>query len=94
MTANGVTSEPVPAVVVIATKYALSPILGKRYTRFLISIKRIAMSAKSASGCSYSTHIILPASSALPPPSAIMQSGSNERIASAPFCADASVGSG
>ena len=62
--------------------------------RFLMSTKRIAMSIKSASGCSYSTHMIFAASIAEPPPRAIMQSGSNERMSSAPALAQASVGSG
>ena len=42
MTANGVTSEPVPDEVGIATKYAFSPIFGKVYTRLRMSMKRIA----------------------------------------------------
>ena len=75
-------------------KYAFSPIFGKVYTRFLISMKRIAISMKSTSGCSYSTHIILPASIAEPPPMARITSGSNSLISLAPACALASVGSG
>ena len=94
MTANGVTSEPVPAEVGTAMKYAFSPIFGKVYTRLRISIKRIAMSAKSTSGCSYMTHIILPASIAEPPPMAIMQSGWKEVMAFAPSFAQARDGSG
>ena len=52
------------------------------------------MSIKSISGCSYNTHIILPASIALPPPIAIMQSGLKLSINFAPSFALASVGSG
>ena len=35
-----------------AMKYAFSPIAGKVYTRLRISMNRIAISMKSASGCS------------------------------------------
>ena len=59
-----------------------------------MSRKRIAMSAKSASGCSYSTHMIFAASIAEPPPSAMMTSGSNSRISAAPVFAQDRVGSG
>ena len=52
------------------------------------------MSKKSTSGCSYITHIILPASIALPPPTAIIASGLNSFIAFVPSIAQASVGSG
>ena len=94
ITAKGVTSEPVPADVGIAIKYAFSPIFGKVYTRLRISINRIAISIKSASGCSYSTHIIFAASIAEPPPRAIIVSGWNARICSAPRFAQPNVGSG
>ena len=94
MIANGVTSDPVPEEVGIATKYAFSPIFGNVYTLLRISMKRIAISSKFASGYSYITHIILAASIADPPPRAIIVSGSKERIMSAPFCAHCSVGSG
>ena len=59
-----------------------------------MSIKRIAMSMKSTSGCSYITHMILPASIAEPPPSAMMQSGWKAAIALAPSLAQARVGIG
>ena len=52
ITAKGVTSEPVPDDVGTATKYAFSPIFGNGHILFLISMKRIAMSIKSVSGCS------------------------------------------
>ena len=94
MTAKGVTSEPVPAEVGTAMKAAFSPILGKVYTRLRMSMNRMAMSMKSASGCSYITHMILPASMAEPPPMAMMQSGPKARIRSAPVLAQARVGSG
>ena len=94
MTANGVTSLPVPAEVGTAMKYAFSPIFGNLYTRLRMSEKRMAMSRKSASGCSYSTHMILPASIAEPPPSAMMQSGWKEAMALAPSLAQERVGSG
>ena len=80
MIANGVTSEPVPEDVGIATKYAFSPIFGNVNTLLRISMKSIAMSSKFASGCSYISHMILAASIADPPPSAIIVSGSNALI--------------
>ena len=46
------TSEPVPAEVGTQTKYAFSPIFGNVYTRLRMSMKRMAMSMKSTSGCS------------------------------------------
>ena len=94
ITAKGVTSEPVPEEVGTAMKYAFSPIFGNVYTRFLISMKRIAMSMKSTSGCSYRTHMILAASIAEPPPIAMITSGSKSLISFAPACALARVGSG
>ena len=94
ITANGVTSEPVPLEVGTAIKYAFSPILGKVYILFLMSENLIAISIKSTSGCSYITHIILAASIALPPPIAIMQSGLKLSIAWTPSFAEARVGSG
>ena len=57
-------------------------------------MKRIAISMKSASGCSYITHMIFPASIAEPPPRAMITSGPNALIASAPAFAHSSVGSG
>ena len=57
-------------------------------------MKRIAISRKSASGCSYITHIIFPASIADPPPRAMITSGWNAVIAAAPAFAHSSVGSG
>ncbi len=59
-----------------------------------MSINRIAISMKSASGCSYSTHMIFAASIAEPPPRAIIVSGWNAFICSAPRFAQPSVGSG
>jgi hypothetical protein len=94
MIANGVTSEPVPEEVGIATKYAFSPILGKVNTLFRISIKSMARSSKFTSGCSYISHIIFPASIAEPPPIAMIVSGSKAEIISAPFLAHWRVGSG
>lgn len=44
ITANGVTSLPVPAVVGTATNIALSPMRGKEYTLLRISINRMARS--------------------------------------------------
>ena len=49
-----------------------------------MSMKRMARSWKSTSGCSYMTHMILPASMAEPPPSAMMQSGWKAVMAAAP----------
>ena len=54
----------------------------------------MAISAKSASGCSYKSHMILAASIAEPPPIAIMTSGSKLFISSAPALALLSVGLG
>ena len=59
-----------------------------------MSINLIAISRNSTSGCSYNTHIILAASIALPPPTAIMQSGLKSVNIFAPSFALASVGSG
>ncbi len=49
---------------------------------------------KSTSGCSYSTHMILAASIAEPPPRAMMTSGAKAAICFAPSFAQARVGSG
>ena len=53
----------------------------------------MAMSAKSASGCSYITHMIFAASMGDPPPRAMMVSGLKDVIWAAPCLAQASVGS-
>jgi len=50
--ANGVTSDPVPLVVGMATSTAFVPNLGNLNTRFLISIKRSANSPNFTIGCS------------------------------------------
>ena len=52
------------------------------------------LSMKSASGCSYRTHMILAASIAEPPPRAMMVSGWKALIRAAPSVALARVGSG
>ena len=54
--------------------------LGKVKTRLRMSMKSMAMSSKFASGCSYIIHMILPASMAEPPPTAMITSGSKRRI--------------
>ena len=76
MIANGVTSEPVPDVVGIATIVAFTPSSGIEQILFLISINLIEISSKFVSGCSYINHIILAASIGEPPPRAIIMSGS------------------
>jgi hypothetical protein len=52
------------------------------------------MSVKSTSGFSYRSHITFAASMGEPPPRAMMVSGRNERISSAPLSTVDIVGSG
>lgn len=85
MTANGVTSEPVPEVVGIATIVAFLPSSGSFTMRLRISMNRIATSSKLISGSSYMSHMILAASIGLPPPTAMIASGWNELIRSSPL---------
>lgn len=61
-TEKGVTSEPVPLVVGMATMSALEPRVGTLYTRFRMSIKRMASPSKRVSGHSYMSHMTLAAS--------------------------------
>ena len=84
MTANGVTSAPVPDVVGMHTSWARAPSVGKRKARLRMSKNFSFRSEKLTSGCSYSSHITLAASIGDPPPSAMMVSGLNARISSAP----------
>ena len=77
MIANGVTSEPVPDVVGIATIVAFLPRSGIQQILFLISINLIEISSKFVSGCSYINHIILAASIGEPPPKEMITSGWN-----------------
>ncbi len=77
MIANGVTSEPVPDVVGIATIVAFLPNSGIEQILFLISINLIEISSNTVSGCSYINHIILAASIGEPPPNEMITSGSN-----------------
>ena len=75
ITANDVTSEPVPDVVGIATIRAFLPSSGTSQILFLISINLIATSSNTVSGCSYINQITLAASIGEPPPRAIITSG-------------------
>ena len=52
MTANGVTSAPVPEVVGMQTSWARSPSVGKRKARLRMSKNFSFRSAKTTSGCS------------------------------------------
>ncbi len=52
MTANGVTSAPVPDVVGTHTSCALAPSVGKAKARLRMSKNFSFMSAKTTSGCS------------------------------------------
>src|SRR5574344_2540532 len=94
MIANGVTSEPVPEVVGIATIVAFLPKSGILQILFLISINLIEISAKFVSGCSYINHIILAASIGEPPPNEMITSGSYGLIISIACLIVAIVGSG
>ena len=75
ITAKGVTSDPVPEVVGMATRIAFLPIFGKLEMRLRMSMKRMARSSNFTSGCSYSSHMILAASMGEPPPRATITSG-------------------
>ena len=94
MIANGVTSEPVPDVVGIATIVAFLPNSGILQILFLISINLIAISSKFVSGCSYNNHIILAASIGEPPPNEMITSGSNGFIIAIAWSIVDNVGSG
>ncbi len=94
ITANGVTSAPVPDVVGTHTRRARAPRTGKRKARLRMSENFCRMSAKSMSGCSYSSHITLAASIGEPPPSAMIVSGRKSRIRRAPRWTESMLGSG
>ena len=94
MTANGVTSEPVPAVVGMATIIAFSPSGGILTIRLRMSMKRVAKSSKLNCGCSYISHMILAASIGEPPPNAMMTSAWKLLSCSSPTRANWMVGSG
>ena len=95
MMENGVTSEPVPEEVGMATKKALVPHLGERVDA-LADVHEVHghVHRSRSSGCSYMVHMILPASMAEPPPMAMMQSGLKARSSSRPFRQSCSLGSG
>jgi len=82
MTVNGVTSEPVPEVVGMATMTAFFRRSGKVQMRFRMSMKRMAISSNLSSGCSYMSHMILAASMGEPPPREMNTSGWKERMES------------
>ena len=94
MIAKGVTSEPVPDVVGIATIVAFLPSSGILQILFLISKNLIATSSNTVSGCSYNNHIILAASIGEPPPNEMITSGSNGFIISIACLIVDNVGSG
>ena len=94
ITANGVTSEPVPEVVGIQINLAFLPNSGNLKARFLISMNFCLISSKLTSGCSYINHITLAASIEEPPPNAIITSGSKFLINSTPFSTVSILGSG
>ena len=94
ITANGVTSDPVPEVVGIQINLAFLPNSGNLKARFLISMNFCLISSKLTSGCSYINHITLAASIDDPPPNAIITSGSKFLINSTPFSTVSILGSG
>ena len=94
MTANGVTSAPVPDVVGMQTSCASSPSTGNLNARLRTSKNFCLRSEKSISGCSYSSHMTLAASMGEPPPSAMIVSGRKWRICAAPACTVRTDGSG
>ncbi len=68
--------------------------MGKVKARLRMSKNFSFRSAKTTSGCSYSSHITLAASIGEPPPSAMIVSGRKARISSAPVVTVPTVGSG
>ena len=86
MTEKAVTSVAVPEVEEIAQKRALRRSGGMP--------KTLHISSKVISGYSYLIHMAFAASMGEPPPIATIQSGSNLRIASAPFITVSTEGSG
>jgi len=94
MTANGVTSAPVPDVVGMQTNLARSPSGGNLNARLRTSRNFSRRSAKLISGCSYSSHMTFAASIGEPPPRAMIVSGLNSRMIAAPRCTVPTLGSG
>ena len=94
ITANGVTSDPVPDVVGIQINLAFLPNSGNLNARFLISMNFCLISSKFTSGCSYINHITFAASIEDPPPNAIITSGWNFLMISTPSLTVSILGSG
>ena len=86
MMEKAVTSVAVPEVEEIAQKRA--------FLRSFGSPKTLHISSNVTSGYSYFIHIAFAASIGEPPPIAIIQSGSNLSIASAPLITVSTEGSG